>query len=244
MDDWDNATSHIRKDFLKTRWRSMKDCFNKDLRQEIQVLSGAAARIGKYKYHRLLAFLRPVLAQRITCSSTLKPGSSSGVVPHRTAMDQSQPSTSEAASGSASQAGEQAAGPSGPLPLVLGSSCQWQKASDRSLMPEFIRLRSVFQNGLKALGHRLESGLTHINTLFQDVNQRLNRLEADLQKPAHHFFNKIEQGMSEHLTPELQLNVMQTCNAAYVQAMQQTRYYHQAQVVFPPLPPITHLTSQ
>ncbi|XP_077125406.1 uncharacterized protein LOC143782155 [Ranitomeya variabilis] len=110
-------------------------------------------------------------------------------------------------------------------------------------MPKFIHLSSVFQNGLKALGDRLESGLAHINTLFQDVIQCLNRLEADLQRPAHDVFNKIEQGMSEHLTPELQLNVMQACNAAYVQAMQHTRYLQQPQVVFPPVPPITHFTS-
>ncbi|XP_077136749.1 uncharacterized protein LOC143793561 [Ranitomeya variabilis] len=67
MDYWDNATPRVRKEFLnkvKTHWRSLKDCFNKDLRQEIQVSSGAAARIGKYKYHRVLDFLRTVLAQR------------------------------------------------------------------------------------------------------------------------------------------------------------------------------------
>ncbi|CAJ0925567.1 unnamed protein product, partial [Ranitomeya imitator] len=138
MYDWDNATSRVRKAFLikvKTRWHSMKDHFSKDLRQEIQVRIGSAARIGKYKFHRVLSFLRPVLAQR---TSTLKPGSSSGVVPQRTATDQSQLSTSEAASGSASQSGEQAAGPL-DVPLsqssatfLGGSSRQRQKASDRS----------------------------------------------------------------------------------------------------------------
>ncbi|XP_069611019.1 uncharacterized protein [Ranitomeya imitator] len=124
MDDWDIATSRVRKAFLikvKTRWCSMKDHFNKDPRQEIQVHSGAAARIGKYKYHRLFAFLRPVLGQRTTCSSTLEPRSSSRTVLHQTATDQSQPSTSEAASGLASQAGEQAAGPS-EVPLSQSSA--------------------------------------------------------------------------------------------------------------------------
>ncbi|XP_077155830.1 uncharacterized protein LOC143818389 [Ranitomeya variabilis] len=172
----------------------MKDRFNKDLRQEIQVRSGAAARIGKYKYHRVLDFLKPVLAPRKTCSSTLEPGSSSGAVPHRTAMDQSQPSTSKAASGRRHRLENrqlvlQVFPCPSPLPLFfLSSSRQRQKTSDRLLMPEFIHLSSVFQNGLKALGDRLESGLTHINTLFQDVNQCLNHLEADLQRPAHHFF--------------------------------------------------------
>ncbi|XP_069601571.1 uncharacterized protein [Ranitomeya imitator] len=213
----------------------MKDRFNKDLRQEIQVRSGAAARIGKNKYHRLLEFLRPVLAQGTTWSSTLETGSSSGVVPHRTATDQSQPSTSEAASGSTSRSEEQAAGPS-DVPFSQSSASFWgssshkrQKALDRSLMPKFLHLSSVFQNGLKVMGERLESGLTHINT--QDVNQHLNRLEADLRRPAHHFFNQLVQGISEHLTLELQLNVIQACNAAYVQAMQQTRYLQQPQVV-------------
>ncbi|XP_077110535.1 uncharacterized protein LOC143766614 isoform X2 [Ranitomeya variabilis] len=58
----------IRNDFVKrirVRWRSMKDLFNKDMRQENQVKSGAAQRIlSKYKYHRNLAFLMPALATR------------------------------------------------------------------------------------------------------------------------------------------------------------------------------------
>ncbi|XP_073416851.1 uncharacterized protein [Dendrobates tinctorius] len=68
MDGWDNASPRVRKDFLnkvRTRWRSMKDRFNRDIRQENKVRSGAAARTGtKYRYHRALAFLRPVLASR------------------------------------------------------------------------------------------------------------------------------------------------------------------------------------
>ncbi|XP_077117183.1 uncharacterized protein LOC143773692 [Ranitomeya variabilis] len=66
-DGWDNAPNRVRTAFVakvKTRWRSMKDRFNKDLHQESRVPSGSGARIRKYKYHRVLAFLRPVLAQR------------------------------------------------------------------------------------------------------------------------------------------------------------------------------------
>ncbi|XP_073406141.1 uncharacterized protein [Dendrobates tinctorius] len=199
----------------------MKDRFNKDHRQENQVRSGGAARIRKFKYQRMLALLRPVLAQITTWSSTLEPGSSSGAVLKRTASEQTQPSTSEAESGPASQAGEQAAGPSG-LPLsqasfasfYVGSSRQRQKASDRTLMPEFLQLSSVFQDGMKSLVDRLDSGLNHIDRLFQSVHQRLDHLEADIQRPAHHFFTAIERGMVEYLTPELLLNVMQASNAA------------------------------
>ncbi|XP_073438629.1 uncharacterized protein [Dendrobates tinctorius] len=196
----------------------------------------------------MLAFLRPVLAQRTTWSSTLEPGS--GAVLHRTAMDPSQPSTSEAASGPATETGDQEAGPSG-VPLsqassasfYLGSSQQRQKASDRTLMPEFMHLSSIFHDGLKALGDRLDSGLSHIKTLIQDVTQSLDHLKTDLQRPAHHFFNQIERGMSEHLSPDLQLNVMHAYNAAYVQAMQQTRYLQQSVVAFPPVPTLSRLTS-
>ncbi|XP_077138432.1 uncharacterized protein LOC143804308 [Ranitomeya variabilis] len=170
----------------------MKDRFNKDLRQESQVRSGATARIRKYKYHRMLAFLRPVLAQRITWSNTLETGF--GAVLPRTATDQCQSSTNEAASGPAIQPGDQEAGPSG-VPLsqasatgFSGYSRQRQKASDRTLMPGFIHMSSVFQNGLKALGDRLKSGFNHITIFFQDVNQRREHLKADLQRPAHHFF--------------------------------------------------------
>ncbi|XP_077148557.1 uncharacterized protein LOC143809353 [Ranitomeya variabilis] len=95
-DGWDNTPNRVRNAFVarvKTRWCSMKDRFNKDLRQESRVPSGSGARIRKYKYHRVLAFLRPVLAQRTTWSSTVGPGS--GAVLHQTATDPSLPSSSK-----------------------------------------------------------------------------------------------------------------------------------------------------
>ncbi|XP_077117273.1 uncharacterized protein LOC143773817 [Ranitomeya variabilis] len=116
-DGWNNTPTRVRNAFLlkvKTRWHSMKNRFSKDLRQENRLPSGSGARIHKYKYHRILAFLRPVLAQRTTWSSTLDPGS--GVVLHQTATDPSQPSSSTSASGPATQTGDQEAGPSG-VPL-------------------------------------------------------------------------------------------------------------------------------
>ncbi|XP_077155326.1 uncharacterized protein LOC143817725 [Ranitomeya variabilis] len=141
-DGWDNAPTRVRNAFVarvKTRWRSMKDRFNKDLRQESRVPIGSGARIRKYKYHRVLAFLRPILNQRTTWSSTVGPGS--GAVLHQTATDPSQPSSSAAASGPATQTGDQEAGPSGlPLsqssataPFFWGSSRQRQRALDRSM---------------------------------------------------------------------------------------------------------------
>ncbi|CAJ0940426.1 unnamed protein product [Ranitomeya imitator] len=99
-DGWDNTPTRVRSAFVakvKTRWRSIKDRFNKDLRQESRVPSGSGARIRTYKYHRVLAFLRPVLAQRATWSTTVVPGS--GAVLHPTAADPSQPSSNAAASG-------------------------------------------------------------------------------------------------------------------------------------------------
>ncbi|XP_077112403.1 uncharacterized protein LOC143767765 [Ranitomeya variabilis] len=224
-DGWANAPARVRSAFVskvKTRWRSMKDRFNKDLRQESQLPSGSAARIRKYKYHRILAFLRPVLAQRTTWSSTVGPGS--GAVLHQSATDPSQPSSSAAASGPATQPGDQEAGPSGvPLPqssassqFFMGFSRQRQRAADRSLMPEFLHLSSVFHEGLKAMGDRLDTAISHMSTRIQEVTTALAQVKADLQRPAHHFFNQIEQGMSEHLSPELQITVMQACNAAYV----------------------------
>ncbi|XP_077123770.1 uncharacterized protein LOC143781154 [Ranitomeya variabilis] len=196
-DGWDNSPIQVRNAFLlkvKTRWRSMKDRFNKDLRQESRVPSGSGARIRKYKYHRILAFLRPVLAQRITRSSTVDPGS--GAVLHQTATDPSQPSCSAAASGPATLTGDQEAGPSGvtlsqssaSAPFFLGSSRQRQRASDRSLMLEFLHLSSVFHDELKALGDRLDTAISHMNTRIQEVTKSLDQVKADLQRPAHHFF--------------------------------------------------------
>ncbi|XP_077136690.1 uncharacterized protein LOC143793526 isoform X4 [Ranitomeya variabilis] len=248
--NWDRATTQVRKDFLKSvkvRWRSIKDRFNKDMREEIKVRSGAAPKLSKYKYHRMLAFLRPALAHRTTCSSTTEPGSSSvAAALHRPATERSQSSTSNAATGQASQAGEQAAGPSG-FPLsqpsstaFVGTSRQRQRAWERSVMPEFIHLSSVFQDRMKVIGDRIDSGFTQVNTLLQDVHSHLDHLKADLQRPVHHFFSAIERGMSENLTPELQLNVMLACQAAYSQALQQSRsycpqagYYQQANIYFP-----------
>ncbi|XP_077155348.1 uncharacterized protein LOC143817746 [Ranitomeya variabilis] len=226
----------------------MKDRFNKDLRQESQLPSGSAARIRKYKYHRILAFLRPVLARRTTWSSTVGPGS--GAVLHQSATDPSQPSSSAAASGPATQPGDQEAGPSGvPLPqssassqFFRGSSRQRQRAADRSLMPEFLHLSSVFHEGLKAMGDRLDTAISHMSTRIQ-VTTALAQVKADLQRPAHHFFNQVEQGMSEHLSPELQITVMQACNAAYVQAMQQSRYFQQTVGAFPTVPTLSRFTS-
>ncbi|XP_073436796.1 uncharacterized protein [Dendrobates tinctorius] len=183
-----------------------------------------------------------------TWSSTLQPVSEA--VLHRTTLDPSQPSDSqEAACGSAPQtAGDQEAGQSG-IPLsqfcvtgFAGTSHQWQKASDRTVMPEFLHLSSVFQHGLKALSDRQESGFALMENRFQAVDRRLNSLEADLNRPAHHFFHQIERGMAEHLSPDLQLNVMQTCNTAYMQAMQQSQYVQQSAVAFPTVPPLTRFT--
>ncbi|XP_077122059.1 uncharacterized protein LOC143776496 [Ranitomeya variabilis] len=112
------SSSAAAVDKEKTRWRLMKDRFNKDLREESRVPNASGARIRRYKYHRVLAFLRPVLAQRTTYSTTVSPGS--GAVLHPTATDPSQPSSSAAAGGPSTLTGDQGAGPSGlPLFTVL-----------------------------------------------------------------------------------------------------------------------------
>ncbi|XP_073406017.1 uncharacterized protein [Dendrobates tinctorius] len=89
----------------------------------------------------------------------------------------------------------------------------------------------------------MERGFNHMEHLSQSVEQRLDRLEADLNRPAHHFFSKIEKGMAEHLSPEQQLSVLQACNNAFLQAMQHNRYGQQSVVSFPTVPPLTRFTS-
>ncbi|XP_069601671.1 uncharacterized protein [Ranitomeya imitator] len=103
-DGWDNAPTRVRNAFLlkvKTRWRSMKDHFSKDLHQESRVPNGSGARI------------------RNTWSSIVDPGS--GAVLHQTATDPSQPSCSSAARGPATLTRDQEAGPSG-VPLSQSST--------------------------------------------------------------------------------------------------------------------------
>ncbi|XP_077118858.1 uncharacterized protein LOC143774930 [Ranitomeya variabilis] len=118
-DCFESASSSDKSNFVKklrTRWRSMKDRFNKGLRnEEEQARRGAAAaKSVPYKYNRALQFLRPVLGRRQTHSSTLERARPSGADLHESPSDPSQPSHSD--SRLAPPSGEPAASPSG-VPL-------------------------------------------------------------------------------------------------------------------------------
>ncbi|XP_069586520.1 uncharacterized protein [Ranitomeya imitator] len=228
-DGFDSTSPAVKDKFLKklkTRWRSMKDRFKRVMKKEGQSRSGAAAsRTSIYKYSRILQFLRPVLESRETHSSTREPVRLSGAVLRESPSDPSQPPHSE--SRSAPLSGKPAAGPS-DVPLAeasvapsFGSSRQRQRASDRPLLPEFLHLSTVFQNCFKALGNRMDTALSNID-------RHLQTMESELSRPAKHFFSAIEKGMVEHLTPELQISVMQACNNAYVTALQQARVMQSA----------------
>ncbi|XP_069616296.1 uncharacterized protein [Ranitomeya imitator] len=205
----------------------MKDRFKRGMKKEGQIRSGAAAsRTSIYKYNRILQFLRPVLESRETHSSTREPVRPSGAVLRESPSDPSQPSHSESRS-APPQSGEPAAGPS-DVPLAeasvapsFGSSRQRQRASDRTVLPEFLHLSTVFQNCFNSLGDRMDTALSNID-------RRLETMESELSRPAKHFFSAIEKGMVEHLTPELQISVMQACNNAYVTALQQARVMQSA----------------
>ncbi|XP_069586418.1 uncharacterized protein [Ranitomeya imitator] len=205
---------------LRIRWRSIKDRFNKGLRaEEERSKSGAAAaKSVPYKYSKCLQFLRPVLGRRQTHSSTLERARPAEAVLHESPSDPSQPSHSD--SRLAPPSGEPAAGTSG-VPLAeasgapsFGYSRQRQRASDRPTMPEFLHLSTVFQNCFKALSDNMDTRLSNID-------RRLETIETELSNPAKHFFSTIAKGMVEHLTPELQISVMQSCNTSYVRALQQ-----------------------
>ncbi|XP_077113586.1 uncharacterized protein LOC143768847 [Ranitomeya variabilis] len=232
-----DQTKFVKK--LKTRWRSMKDRFNRGLRKEGEARSGAAAaRSIPYKYNRILQFLRPALGRRQTHSSTLEPVRPSGAVLRELPSGPSQPSHSD--SRLAPPSGEPAAGPS-DVPLVeatgapsFGFSRQRQWASDRPLLPEFFHLSTVFQNCFKALGDRMDTALSNID-------RRLENMESELSRPAKHFFSAIAKGMVEHLTPELQISVMQACNNAYVTALQQDRVMQSA-TTMPVVPSLASMT--
>ncbi|XP_077155229.1 uncharacterized protein LOC143817623 [Ranitomeya variabilis] len=190
-DGFDSASAKDKGNFLKklrTRWRSMKDRFNKGIRAaEEQARSGAAAsKSVPYKYNRALQFLRPILGRRQTHSSTLERARPAGADLHESPSDPSQPSHSD--SRLAPPSGEPAAGPSGvPLPEAsgapsFGNSRQRQRASDRPAMPEFMHLSTVFQNCFKALNDKMDTRLSNIE-------RRLENLEAELSNPAKHFLN-------------------------------------------------------
>ncbi|XP_069588575.1 uncharacterized protein [Ranitomeya imitator] len=238
-DGFDSASPTGQTKFLKqlkTRWRSMKDRFKRGLKKEGQIRSGAAAsRTSVYKYNRILQFLRPVLDSRETHSSTRETVRPSGAVLREAPSEPSQPSHSESRS-APPQSGEPAAGPS-DVPLAeasvapsFGSSRQRQRASDRAVMPEFLHLSTVFQNGFKALCDKMSN-----------IDRRLENIESELSRPAKHFFSAIHKGMVEHLTPELQISVMQGCNNAYVTALQQARVMQSATNV-PAVPSLVAMT--
>ncbi|XP_077121683.1 uncharacterized protein LOC143776316 isoform X2 [Ranitomeya variabilis] len=241
-DGFDSASSTDRSNFVKklrTRWRSMKDRFNKGLRaEEEQSRSGAAAaKSMPYKYKRALQFLRPVLGRRQTHSSTLERARPSEAELHASPSDPSQPSHCD--SRLAPPSGEPAAGPSGvSLPEasgapLFGNSRQHQRALDRPAMPEFLHLSTVFQNCFKALSDEMDTRLFNID-------RRLENLESELSSPAKHFLSTIGKGMVEHLTPELQISVMQSCNNAYVRALQQARVMQSA--TLPVVPSLASMT--
>ncbi|XP_069601411.1 uncharacterized protein [Ranitomeya imitator] len=216
--------------------RSMKDRFKRGLKKEGQIRSGAAAsRTSVYKYNRILQFLRPVLDSRETHSSTRETVRPSGAVLREAPSELSQPSHSESRS-APPQSGEPAAGPS-DVPLAeasvapsFGSSQQRQWASDRAVLPKFLHLSTVFQNGFKALCDKMSN-----------IDRRLENIESELSRPAKHFFSAIHKGMVEHLTPELQISVMQGCNNAYVTALQQARVMQSATTV-PAVPSLAAMT--
>ncbi|XP_073427291.1 uncharacterized protein [Dendrobates tinctorius] len=111
-------------------------------------------------------------------------------------------------------------------------------------------LSEAFHASLKTLSEIVESGFSLMERGFNDMEhlfhssaQRLDRLEADLNRQAHHFFSKIEWGMADHLSPEQQLTVLHACNTAYLQAMQQNQYVQQSVLSFPPVPPLTRFTT-
>ncbi|XP_073441487.1 uncharacterized protein [Dendrobates tinctorius] len=111
-------------------------------------------------------------------------------------------------------------------------------------------LSEAFHASLKTLSERVESGFSlmergfnYMEHLFHFSAQRLDQLEADLNRPAHHFFSKIERGMADHLSPEQQLTVLHACNTAYLQAMQQNQNVQQSVLSFPPVPPLTPFTT-
>ncbi|XP_077119914.1 uncharacterized protein LOC143775544 [Ranitomeya variabilis] len=245
-DGFDSASAKAKGNFMKklrTRWRSMKDRFNKGIRAaEEQARSGAAAsKSVPYKYNRALQFLRPVLTRRQTHSSTLERARPAGADLHESPSDPSQPSHSD--SRLAPPSGEPAAGPSG-VPLheasgapSFGNSRQRQRASDRPAMPEFLHLSTVFQNCFKALSDKMDTRLS-------SIERRLENLEAELSNPAKHFLSTIGKGMVEHLTPELQISVMQDCNTSYVRALQQARVMQSATLpVVPSLASMTPTTA-
>ncbi|XP_073417259.1 olfactory receptor 6C1-like [Dendrobates tinctorius] len=157
MDEWDNATPRARKDFLtkvRTRGRSIKD----SLRHESKAYSGSgggAARLRKYKYHppgaapwNLVRPLERSFNEQPWSSPSHPPATQQVGLRHKLKNRQ----LAQAFSASF---------------FNVGSSRPRQKASDRTVMPEFLQLSSVFQDGMKSMNsNSLENVGFHNQTPF------------------------------------------------------------------------------
>ncbi|XP_075190099.1 uncharacterized protein LOC142290037 [Anomaloglossus baeobatrachus] len=60
---------------VQNRWRSIRERFKKELNKEMLAPSGSGGRVSRYKYFRVLAFLRTTMAYRSTVCSTREPAS-------------------------------------------------------------------------------------------------------------------------------------------------------------------------
>ncbi|KAM4036584.1 uncharacterized protein ACNLHF_015519 isoform 1-T2 [Anomaloglossus baeobatrachus] len=165
--------------------------------------------------------IRPPKAVPIAVPTTGLSGNSSS----------SQSSQPHAAAGDSSQAADiQPEGPSVGFPLSQASDaaptstpgslsvCQHQRPSDRSLLPEFVHMSSVFHDSLKNLNEKVSSGFAEVQRSFSEVQRgfreihdRLDKLEANTNKSINNLFFLTVLRQMETLPSDSQLNIMHAC---------------------------------
>ncbi|KAM4029866.1 uncharacterized protein ACNLHF_022237 [Anomaloglossus baeobatrachus] len=74
-EDLNPRAQNRAREKVQNRWRSIRDRFKKELNKEMLAPSGSGGRVLRYKYFRVLAFLRTTMAYRSIVCSTWEPAS-------------------------------------------------------------------------------------------------------------------------------------------------------------------------
>ncbi|KAM4015379.1 uncharacterized protein ACNLHF_002038 [Anomaloglossus baeobatrachus] len=103
-EDLNPSAQNRAREKVQNQWRSIRDRFKKELNKEMLAPSGSGGRVSKYKYFRVLAFLRTTMAYRSTVCSTREPASNrTEAIPTQSAtgehLDRPHPSAPSLSSG-------------------------------------------------------------------------------------------------------------------------------------------------
>ncbi|KAM4049447.1 uncharacterized protein ACNLHF_008899 isoform 2-T2 [Anomaloglossus baeobatrachus] len=256
-EDFNPRAQNRAREKVQNRWRSIRDRFKKELNKEMLAPSGSGGRVSRYKYFRVLAFLRTTMVCRSTICSTREPASNPfEAIPTQSATGEhldrlhpsapslssgpSVPSTSAGASCEASLHEAAADEVAFPLPhpsdtaalsrTPLGSRRQRQRGLDRSYALEFLHLNAAFQNAIKLLSEQTSAAFSLVqNTMQSNTDELCTRLDR---------LHLDARKSTAHCFFQAVLERMENLSPEQQMHVMQATQYALAQVTYQP-PPIT-----